>query len=73
MQSMCFVGPIFIDLVNRVNTKLLYSDLMGQKSSNSQQQEEYCLLNAFELLWNLDKQSLIAQQSNSNSAEDIDC
>ena len=33
MQSMCFVIPCFIELVNRVNTKLLYGDLITSKSS----------------------------------------
>lgn len=67
MQSMCFVGPTLIDLVNRVNTKLLYSDLMNQKSSSSQR--EYLLLNAFELLWNLDKSSLMM----GGQSGDLDC
>lgn len=52
---MCFVGPILIELVNRVNNKLLYGDLMGQKQQKTTTEKEYSLLNAFELLWNLDK------------------
>jgi hypothetical protein len=62
MQALCFVGPDLIDLVNRVNTKLLYTDILN----NKQQDREYALLNAFELLWNIDQQAI-------EGASDLDC
>lgn len=60
MQSLCFVGPMLIELVNRVNNKLLYSELLQHQANNKTStsgasQDEYALLNAFELLWNLDR------------------
>jgi len=88
MQSMCFIMPCFIDLVNKVNTKLLYGDLIQNSSrsaattiSNASSSQEYALLNAFELLWNLDKQSILmnsAQNGGHDSSggtqqPDLDC
>jgi hypothetical protein len=62
MQSLCFVSPTLVELVNQVNTKLLYTDLLHLKALQKEnggdakrEQGEYYLLNAFELLWDLDK------------------
>ena len=53
------MSPPLIELVNKVNTKLLYSELMN--GQNKEDIPDYNLLNAFELLWNLDKQQLPSQ------------
>ena len=72
MQSLCFVSPTLIDLVNQVNTKLLCTDLLKLKGQPKEQsgttkcEKEYLLLNAFELLWDLDKQSLCPDDLASN-------
>jgi hypothetical protein len=73
MQSLCFVGPMLIELVNRVNNKLLYSELLQHQSNAAatKVQEEYALLNAFELLWNLDRQAL--NMADPDSPQDVDC
>lgn len=72
MQSLCFVGPMLIELVNRVNNKLLYSELLQHQSNSAAKvQEEYALLNAFELLWNLDRQAL--NMADPESHQDLDC
>ena len=63
---------MLIELVNRVNNKLLYSELLQhQSNATAKVKEEYALLNAFELLWNLDRQAL--NMADPDSPQDVDC
>jgi hypothetical protein len=54
-----FFSKDLIELVNKTNNRLLYCDLLSKKSSSSQpeanqSQQDYQLLNAFEMLWNIE-------------------
>ena len=60
-----------IELVNNTNTKLLYADFLIKtnrtKTDSAKIDEDYHLLNAFELLWNVegreDECERLAEQS----------
>ena len=57
-NALVFFSKDLIELVNKTNNRLLYCDLLSKKSSGSQenvtQQQDYQLLNAFEMLWNIE-------------------
>ena len=57
--SLCFFSKDLIELVNHTNTKLLYADFLIKTNSRARTElpsdtNEYHLLNAFELLWNVE-------------------
>jgi hypothetical protein len=63
-QALYFFMPELIELVNKTNSRLLYSDLVqsislqkenSDKPLEEQNENEYHLLNVFEMLWNVDK------------------
>lgn len=58
--SLCFFSKELIELVNNTNTKLLYANFLIKtnkaRSSVLSEDSNYNLLNAFELLWNVDGQ-----------------
>ncbi|TNV82591.1 hypothetical protein FGO68_gene6089 [Halteria grandinella] len=64
-SSLVFFDKELIDFVNKTNNKLLYCDLLQKKqqagATSSQQaeatQQDYQLLNAFEMLWNIENNS----------------
>ena len=54
-QSLIFFSKDLIQLVNKTNTKLLCSEVVNKKKNNaSESSKDYQLLNAFEMLWNID-------------------
>jgi hypothetical protein len=66
--SLCFFSKELIELVNNTNTKLLYADFLIKTNTRVKSEttsDEYHLLNAFELLWNVDNDECekIAMQS----------
>lgn len=70
--SLCFFSKELIELVNNTNTKLLYADFLIKtnraRPESLSDDSEYNLLNAFELLWNVEGQQAedcerIAEQS----------
>ena len=60
--SLCFFSKELIDLVNKTNSKLLYADLLrtaqndkpSSSSTEDTEQDDYSLLNTFEMLWNIE-------------------
>ena len=57
--SLCFFSKELIELVNNTNTKLLYADFLIKTNRGKQEtsaDDGYELLNAFELLWNVEGQ-----------------
>lgn len=67
MTSLCFLQKELIEIVNKTNTRLLYAQYFEklekegrQRVSNAEtivdaKEDDYKLLNAFEMLWNLDQ------------------
>ena len=58
-NSLIFFSKDLIDLVNKTNNRLLYCELLNKKQANSnqhfnQKQNDYQLLNALEMLWNIE-------------------
>ena len=64
-QALCFFTQDLIDLVNKTNSRLLCKDLISKHLTEEAKQvstedddDKYQLLNAFEMLWNVnEKQS----------------
>lgn len=60
-NSLIFFSKEVIDLVNKVNSRLLYQDLLSKKQGSSSDSnaassssQDYMLLNALEMLWNIE-------------------
>ena len=82
--SLCFFSKELIDLVNKTNSKLLYADFLLKNTSTesknksaivaSTDQDDYTLLNTFEMLWNIDSATHHKrfESSKVNSQKDIE-
>jgi hypothetical protein len=60
-NSLCFFSKDLIDFVNKTNNKLLCNDLLQRNKSSatttlSLPAKDFVLLNAFEMLWNIESE-----------------
>ena len=72
-SSLVFFSKDLIEFVNKTNNRLLYCDLLHKKQQASQGaaagSQDYQLLNAFEMLWNIENTQAHIQSQDKSQAK----
>lgn len=76
-QALCFFMDEIVEMVNKTNSRLLYDDLIKNiKNKNKQaitqtDDDQYQLLNVFEMLWNVNDNEVQIEDSGEKTAKSI--